>query len=147
MKFWDSSALIPLIVGETTSERMLSVADADPFFVVWWGTHVECVSAIARLGREGKIDGPGTLEAFRGLDGLSSFWSEIDPSPVLRDIAIRLLRVHILRAGDALQLAAAVVAAENHPPSLEFVCLDERLSEAAMKEGFRVVDGSRKGRK
>jgi uncharacterized protein len=47
--------------------------------------------------------------------------------------------VHPLRAADALQLAAAVVAAERDPPSLEFVSLDDRLLEAASREGFRTV--------
>ena len=56
----------------------------------------------------------------------------IDPTPALRDTAIRLLRVHALRAGDALQLAAAIIASEHHPVSLEFVCLDDRLCIAAM---------------
>jgi hypothetical protein len=38
----------------------------------------------------------------------------------------------------ALQLAAAVLAAENHPAALEFVCLDSRLGVAAQREGFPV---------
>jgi predicted nucleic acid-binding protein len=50
-----------------------------------------------------------------------------------------MLRVHPLRAADALQLAAATVAAEHDPSSLELVCLDQRLSEAAGKEGFPLV--------
>jgi len=49
-----------------------------------------------------------------------------------------LLRVHPLRAGDSLQLAAAIIAAEHEPATLEFVSLDERLNEAASREGFRV---------
>jgi hypothetical protein len=52
---------------------------------------------------------------------------------------MRLLRVHALRAGDALQLAAALVAAEGQPGSLEIVTLDERLALAASREGLRVV--------
>jgi hypothetical protein len=35
---------------------------------------------------------------------------------------------------------AAIVAAEHEPDTLEFVCLDDRLSEAAGREGFRLVD-------
>jgi hypothetical protein len=50
------------------------------------------------------------------------------------------LRVHPLRAADALQLAAAFVAAERRPSSLEIVTLDQRLAAAARKEGFGLTD-------
>jgi predicted nucleic acid-binding protein len=50
------------------------------------------------------------------------------------------LRVHTLRDADALQLAAAFVAAERRPSSLEVVTLDERLAGAARKEGFVLIE-------
>jgi predicted nucleic acid-binding protein len=53
---------------------------------------------------------------------------------------VRFLRVHRLRAADALQLAAAFTAAERRPVSLRVVTLDERLADAARKEGFALVD-------
>jgi hypothetical protein len=53
---------------------------------------------------------------------------------------MRFLRVHPLRVADALQLAAAFVAAERRPPSLQIVTLDERLADAARKEGFALVN-------
>lgn len=46
------------------------------------------------------------------------------------------------RAADALQLAAAIVATEHAPASLPFVSLDERLNDAAAREGFQVLPGS-----
>ncbi|MFZ1888102.1 MAG: hypothetical protein WAU33_08715 [Candidatus Binataceae bacterium] len=49
------------------------------------------------------------------------------------------MRSHPLRAADALQLGAAIVAAEEEPMSLEFVTLDRKLADAAAKEGFRVL--------
>jgi len=53
---------------------------------------------------------------------------------------MRFLRVHPLRAADALQLAAAFIAAEQRPASLEMITLDDRLAAAARKEGFAVID-------
>jgi uncharacterized protein len=53
---------------------------------------------------------------------------------------VRFLRVHPLRTSDALQLAAAFVAAERRPSSLEVVTLDDRLAAAARKEGFLLVE-------
>jgi uncharacterized protein len=60
------------------------------------------------------------------------------PSEAIRSRADRLLALHPLRASDALQLAALLAAAEERPADLPFVTLDERLAEAARKEGFSV---------
>lgn len=57
----------------------------------------------------------------------------------VRARAKRLLSVHALRAADSLQLGAALTAVEDEPFGWGFVCLDERLSEAASREGFRVL--------
>ena len=74
------------------------------------------------------------------LTQLADGWHEIEPSEIVSESATRFLRVHPLRAADALQLAAAFIAAERRPPSLEVITLDERLAEAARKEGFTLVD-------
>ena len=37
-------------------------------------------------------------------------------------------------------LAAALVAADHNPSTLEIVCLDARLNVAAKREGFTVID-------
>jgi predicted nucleic acid-binding protein len=102
---------------------------------VWWGTPVECASAIARLERDGAPP-ERVVEAFARLDDIARAWTEVEPHDEVRDVARRLLRVHPLRAADALQLAAAYVIAERRPATLEVVTLDERLRLAAMKEGF-----------
>jgi hypothetical protein len=44
-----------------------------------------------------------------------------------------------LRSADSLQLAAAIIAAEREPATLDLVSLDDRLSDAASREGFRVL--------
>jgi predicted nucleic acid-binding protein len=110
---------------------------ADAAILTWWGTAVECASAIARLERQAELAAEAATAAFRRLDLLSRSWNEIQPLDVVRDIARRLLRTHNLRAADALQLAAALQAAEQRPASLGFVCLDDRLTLAAEREGFR----------
>ena len=47
-----------------------------------------------------------------------------------------LLMVHSFRAAYALQLAATLLWTEDTTSEAEFVCLDQNLREAAMKEGF-----------
>jgi predicted nucleic acid-binding protein len=140
MKFWDSSAIVPLCVEETATDRALALVAEDPEVAIWWATPVECASAVARLEREAALTPAEAAEAFHRLDLLARSWFEIEPHDELREVARRLLRVHRLRAGDALQLAAAYLAAERRPPTLEVVTLDERLRHAALKEGFRVSD-------
>jgi uncharacterized protein len=73
------------------------------------------------------------------LKRLAAGWHEVDPSDAIREAAARFLRVHPLRAAEALQLAAAFVAPESRPSSLEVVALDDRLAHAARKEGSVVV--------
>ncbi|MGQ0624375.1 MAG: type II toxin-antitoxin system VapC family toxin [Sporichthyaceae bacterium] len=137
MKFWDSSAAVPLLVEEEATDLVQSVFRQDPDLLVWWATELECVSALARHEREG-----GTAEvakAYANLDALAMSWTEVQPSPRVRQSARRVLRVHPLRAADAAQLAAGLQASEGHPSTLEFVCLDERLRDAARREGFSVL--------
>jgi predicted nucleic acid-binding protein len=140
VKFWDASAIVPLLVNETWSRRLQSLAADESAMLVWWGSEVECVSALARRERDGALDGRTMATALRRLRQLADAWDEIDPSDAIRETAERFLRVHPLRAADALQLAAAFAAAEQRPASLEIVTLDDRLADAARKEGFAVVD-------
>ena len=140
MKFWDASAIVPLLIAEAATRRLQALAASDPDLLVWWGSPVECVSALARLERDGALDPPTAVLAFDRLKQLAAGWHEVDPSDIVREVAVRFLRVHPLRAADALQLAAAFIAAEQRPASLEMITLDERLASAAQKEGFTVID-------
>jgi predicted nucleic acid-binding protein len=94
---------------------------------------------VARLERDALLDRKGAGLAFDRLSQLAHGWHEIEPSEIIRENAARFLRVHSLRAADALQLAAAILAAERRPSSLEVVTLDERLADAARKESFDVI--------
>jgi predicted nucleic acid-binding protein len=140
MKFWDASAIVPLVLAEPATKTMQALAAKDAAMLVWWGTDVECVSAIARLEREGALDDSAVAKAFDRLKQLAAGWHEVDPSDAVREAAVRFLRVHPLRAADALQLSAAFIAAERRPSSLEMVTLDDRLAAAARKEGFVLIE-------
>lgn len=142
MRFWDSSALVPLLVGEDTSEALETLFRDEQSVAVWWGAEVECASAVARLERASELTPVEANEVFQQLQHLSRVWHRIDPVETIRVSAKRFLRVHDLRAADALQLAAAFLAAEGRPESLEIVCLDDRLTTAARREGFPVLDRS-----
>lgn len=143
MRFWDASAILPLLAEEPIDanphDTLMSALDEDPVMLVWWASSTECTSALARRRREESLDDAAIRQAEARLRLLAGGWHEILPTRVLRNLAERMLRVHPLRAADALQLAAAVVAAEQDPASLPFVSLDERLNAAAAREGFPLL--------
>lgn len=140
--FWDSSALVPLCVHEVTSRQAQSqLRKSAP--VVWWGSPVEVHSAIGRLHRLGKLKDVEKQGALSRLAMLSRGWREILPGDQLRDLAMRLLDIHDLRAADSFQLAAALIWCQQRPARRTFVCADQRLLKAADAAGFTVFELSR----
>ena len=139
MRFWDSSAIVPMLVAEPTSRSVMREYERDAEVVAWWATEAECVSALARLERDRSLAAPSMADGLRRLAALAASWREGQPVASVRETAIRLLRVHPLRAADALQLAAAIAASEGHPATLALVTLDDRLAQAAEREGFAIV--------
>lgn len=108
--------------------------------LVWWGTELECVSAIARLERQGDLASDATVVALQRMEALAGGWHEVQPVESVRRAARRALRVHSLRTADALQLAAATIGSEGQPASLDVISLDDRLNDAARREGFAVLE-------
>jgi predicted nucleic acid-binding protein len=139
MRFWDSSAIIPLCLEEPLSGKLRGLAEKDEDLIVWWTTRVECISAVARRRREGGLTSEAERNIKAALSALAAEWSEVLPAESVRERAARLLMVHALRAADALQLAAALIWTEEQTAGAEFVCLDQNLRESALKEGFIVL--------
>ena len=139
MRFWDSSAIVPLLVAESATERLQILFSQDRELVVWWTTETECVSAIARRERDASMEPAAVATALTRLRALADSWDVVQPTEGVREAAARFLRVHPLRAADALQLAAAFVLADGRPSTLELIVLDERLAGVANREGFALV--------
>jgi uncharacterized protein len=137
MRYWDASALVPLVVAEASSEALRRLASGGDI-VTWCLSSVEISSAIERCAREGALGAADRQAALDTLAELAGVWTEITAVAPVRERACRLLAVHRVRAADALQLAAALVAAGDRPAGHDFVCADERLAEAAGREGFRL---------
>ena len=142
MRFWDTSAIIPLIVREPHSDALRGLLEQDTGMVVWWATRVECVSAISRRARESTLDPEGEVSARELLNGLSESWTGAQPTARLRNLAEQVLATHPLRAADALQLAAALTWCGEQPQDRPFVSLDERLRNAAARSGFVLLPDS-----
>lgn len=139
MSYWDSSALVPLAIKQAQTQSVRDILARGPAEIwTWWGSEVECASALARLGREG-LDLESLRKAFLNLDAQAKSWQVVAPTPATKATAIRALRVHALRAADALQLAAALSLTNTGSAAVDFVTLDRRLALAAEREGLRVV--------
>jgi len=139
VKFWDASAVVSLLALEVPSWKTLELFRQDPELVVWWSTSVECVSALARLEREGRVAEAARQRAWAVFASLRASALEVQPDDDIRLAAESLLCKHPLRAADALQLAAALSWREGHPGLASFVTLDHRLGTAAALEGFWVL--------
>ena len=137
--FWDSSALVPTILPGQASATLLALVASDPQTTVWWASPVECQSAMFRRHREKPLSTDVLRVAMRRLADLMNSSDVVPPTATLRERAGRLLAAHPLRAGDALQLAAALVSSEDAPQGETFVCLDTRLRDAARREGFAIL--------
>ena len=114
MRFWDTSAVVPLCVEEPQTTVVDALLSADEGMAVWWATPVECASAFARLRRAGGLTAQGEQAARELAAEYRRIWTEIHPSAALREYAIRLIAVHELRAADSLQLAAAAKKCQRH---------------------------------
>jgi uncharacterized protein len=139
VRFWDTSAIVPLLVDEPSSPQTRELAADGTEIAVWWATLVECIAALARRERQGELEADQVSLARTTLRALASHWIEITPSDRIRGIAQRIVTFHEIRTAGAFQLAAAMAASDEDPETVAIVTLDERLALAARREGFRVL--------
>ncbi|MCI0588801.1 MAG: type II toxin-antitoxin system VapC family toxin [Planctomycetes bacterium] len=138
MRFWDSSALVPLLFAEPRSREARRLLREDPEMALWWSSPVECASALWRRLRAGDVDRTSFDRAFAALASFRSEAETVLPEDSVRERALQVLAVHALGAADALQLAAALVHRPPGTQSTGFVCFDRRLRAAAHREGFSI---------
>jgi predicted nucleic acid-binding protein len=106
--------------------------------IAWWATLVEGRSALVRLQREGTLSAAAFRASWRRFSELLDASKEVAPSDNVREIAFRQLDRFPLRAGDGLQLAAALAWCGERPRGRWFICADRRLAAAATSAGFEV---------
>jgi len=139
LRFWDASAVVPLVIEEATTRVVSGWLETDPEMLLWGLTRVEIVSAIERRAREGVFSIEARARALRRIDRIANAAHEVTDLLAVRTRSIALLGRHALRAADAAQLGAALVVADPAPASLTVVVLDHRLAHAAAREGFDVL--------
>lgn len=138
MRFWDSSALVPLVLIETRSADMERLLLQDGDIVSADIAPIEVTSALWRRKHRNELTVAEIHDAERLFANISRSWRPIGQSDEVVDRSLHLLSRHHLRTLDAIQLATALVFAGNDR-SLPIVTLDHRLSAAARAEGFAVL--------
>ena len=136
--FWDSSALVPLLLAEARSAPLTALLADDKEMTMWWATPLECQSALYRRHREAPLPADAMTAATERLRAIVEHADTVSPTDEVRRRAARLVSVHPLRAADALQLGAALIWCEEQPHGEAFVSLDARLRDAALREGFDI---------
>ncbi len=139
MIFWDSSAIVPLLVNEPKTKEAQDILKEDRNITVWCLTYLEATSALNRRLRSEEIHFGHYRAGEERLKRLHLSWDQILFSDRLVKLSARLLRTHPLRTADSLQLAAALIAGGSDPSQVSFLSYDDRLNEAAVKEGLRVL--------
>jgi predicted nucleic acid-binding protein len=125
-------------VEQASSGRAVAWVGEDGALAVWTLTPVEVVSALRRLVREGTLGEHDARLVETRLDQLVKTCHVVVDVPAVKRVAIRVLRLHPLRAFDALQLGAALLWAEGHTDGRALHTFDTRLAAAAEREGFVV---------
>src|SRR5439155_18979674 len=75
MRFWDSSAIVPLLLQEAATAAMRTLLDEDPDMVVWPMTSLEVTSALWRRARAGKLEERARAGAAEALAELETVWN------------------------------------------------------------------------
>jgi predicted nucleic acid-binding protein len=141
VRYWDASALVPLVAAEAHTEDVRGWLREDPTVVTWAWTRVEIVSAIERRARDGQLTRAERRSAVDRFGALADAWDEVTDVLAVRARALPLLGRHPLRAADAAQLAAALLVRDELGTPPAFICLDDRLAIAAEREGLPTVPG------
>lgn len=135
MRFWDTSAIVPLCSDEEKTDAMNAVFSQDPAMIVSFITPVEVTSAITRKSLRDELL---RIRARQRFEMLRVNWSTVSDFATVLHIAMEMAQRHALRGADAIQLASAI-RARDRAPEITIVCNDTDLSAAARAEGFTVL--------
>ena len=134
--YFDSCSLVKRYIRETDSDRIARLlAESTPATARL--SVVDIISALSRRCREGDLDLADRDAAIEALNQDMDRIFLIELTRVVGDIAGRLLTQHVLRAGDAVQLASCLHLQNRTSGRIRFVTHDSKLLEAAKAEGLQ----------
>jgi predicted nucleic acid-binding protein len=136
--YFDTSALVKLILNEPESATVARVWNATADAYASTIGYVELRAAVARAGRDGRIGRSSIATTRADLDDVWRQVVTVDADAAVMAGAGALAERHALAALDAIHLASARDLADRGRPFL-FVTFDRRLAEAALAEGLAVL--------
>jgi uncharacterized protein len=137
--YFDTSALIPLLVDEPGSDRAARLWDAADNVVAVRLIYAEARAALAQAARTGRL---ATADLTTAIDGLEGLYASLDLLEVDEHLVRRageLAQHHALRSYDAIHLAAAERVRDD---ATVLVAGDRGLCTAAGALGMAVADTS-----
>ena len=111
--YLDTSAIVPLLTAEPSSERCRTLWQSADVIVSSSFTLVEAHASLARGARNGRLDASGHERAITGLEALWRDLAAIPPTPEILRVAASVAATHALRGFDAAQCATALALASD----------------------------------
>ena len=134
--YFDSSALVKLVLDETGSDIAAAVWNACDAALSSRLAYPEVCAALAAAGRNHDLT---ESEAFAAADEWDIFWSSMRPielSSAVEKAAGELAVLHRLRGADAVHLASALALGSVE---VTVAVWDQRLHAGAAAAGLRVA--------
>jgi predicted nucleic acid-binding protein len=136
LAFWDSSALLKLLVEEQGTDVAVALWDGATAVVACRLAVPEVSAALAAAERSGRIDPERRRVAAREWQRYLAALDILEVTPAVGDHATDLAVAHPLSGADAVHLAAALALPDR---ALVVATWDRRLASAASAEGLDVV--------
>ena len=133
--YFDTSAVVPLLIAEPGSARAASLWDGADRVVSVRLIYPETRAALARATRLGRLTARQLRDAVNGFDSLFEEIDLVEVDDVLARRAGQLAEVRQLRGYDAVHLAAAERVRD---PNVVVIAGDGALLEAAAADGMAV---------
>ncbi len=128
-QFWDTSAVVALLVQERHTSLSLKAIDEGRRFWAWNWMQMESLSALVRRGIS-----PENIKRLKAL------WPRFEyislDVPDYRALE-KVLHKHRLRSADAGHFYCLKQVKRLHP-KITFVCFDDELNKAAQADGIRI---------
>jgi uncharacterized protein len=137
--YFDTSALVPLLVDEPGSDRAARLWDVADNVVAVRLVYAEARAALAQAARQGRLSAADLTTAIDGLEGLYASLDLLEVDEHLVRRAGELAQHHALRGYDAVHLAAAERLRDD---AAVLVAGDRGLCTAAGALGMAVADTS-----
>ncbi|HZP28461.1 MAG TPA: type II toxin-antitoxin system VapC family toxin [Acidimicrobiia bacterium] len=134
--YFDTSAVVPLLVEEPGSNRAAAVWDEADRVTSARLLYPEARAALAQARRQDRLDAPGLRAAVDGLERLVGLLDMIEITETLARRAGELAVSHSLRGYDAIPVATAELL---HDPNLVVAAGDVALLDACEALGIAVA--------